>query len=197
MQKIFDESWAITMPKDETSPLKINSNIQESRQLKQPPVLFSFQEQIFIKILSFKVQGDSNFRKFLSRHLPYKSDIIRILHELCRLAQKYSIEICYADSAKVLQQVTKMRRLTAEQLFGCISGSSKVNNFKSLKSVTGNKQKIALSFDKMVSSLKFNVERKSFLQYLEKKKAANHILWWAVSRWTVKKHRQLIKQKRR
>jgi hypothetical protein len=109
----------------------------------------------------------------------------------------YSIEIAYADSSKIMQFVTRSNKLSKNELLGCLAGEGKKGNLKSLKTVRGQSQKVMLAVDLVKSCLKFNVERKMFLKYLKKKQISNRIYWWAVSCWTVKKHKELIKERRR
>jgi hypothetical protein len=57
----------------------------------------------------------------------------------------------------ILTYVTKPSKLNKEELFNCISGYSKNNDFKSLKNVRGKDQKFQLALDKIVSSLRYNL----------------------------------------
>lgn len=96
----------------------------------------------------------------------------------------------------MLQYVTKANKLYKSELFDCITGFNRENSRNSLKHVKGQQQKYQLALDKVISSLKLNLERKQFLQYMKKKKIANRIYGWAVSCWTVRKSRELMRKRR-
>lgn len=97
----------------------------------------------------------------------------------------YSIEIGFADSSKILQYVTKVAKLNRDEVLSCIV--NKNNNLLSLKTVRNIERKKDLALDRVISCLKYYMERKGFLKFLTKKKIANKIYGWAVSCWTVKK----------
>lgn len=107
----------------------------------------------------------------------------------------YSIDIGFADSSKIMEYVTKVSKLSKDEVLSCLVNKS--NNLLSLKSVRNIERKKDLALDRVVSCLKFYMERKGFLKFLKKKKIANKIYGWAVSCWTVKKRIEEVKHRRK
>jgi hypothetical protein len=52
--------------------------------------------------MSYQVIKDQNFKQFLTKNLNFKGEIMQILQHLSKLMFAYSIDIGYADSAKIL-----------------------------------------------------------------------------------------------
>ena len=77
-------------------------------------------------------------------------------------------------------------------MLSCLVGYKK-GNYKHIKNIKGLSQKYKLALSKIISTFRFNCDRKIFMKYLTKKKIANKIYGWAVSRWRVRKHKYLIK----
>lgn len=107
----------------------------------------------------------------------------------------YSIDIAYADSALILENVTKVKKLTKYELIQCLV--NKNNDLATLKAVRNIDRKKILAIDRVVSCFRYFVERKAFLKYLKQKKIANRIYGWAVGCWTVKKRIEEVKHKRK
>lgn len=72
----------------------------------------------------------------------------------------YAIDIGYADSSKILYYTTRTNRLAPRELINCLAGDPSKQNLRAIKNVRSEAQKRILAFDRIVSCLKFNMERR-------------------------------------
>lgn len=61
--------------------------------------------------MSYEPCYDQNLKSFLLKNLNYKGEILQILQQIGRLMEAFAIDFCFADSAKVLEYVSKVAKL--------------------------------------------------------------------------------------
>lgn len=83
--------------------------------------------------MSYEPCYDQNLKTFLLKNLNYRGEIMQILQQIARLIELFAIDICYADSAKVLHYVCKVSKLRKTELIDCLI--DKHGNLLSLKNV--------------------------------------------------------------
>ena len=154
-------------------------------------LLGQFRDETYIKMSQFKTVNDSNYKKFINKHLDIKGELIQLLAELGKVMRFYSVEVAYANGSMLVELASRTNRVSKKELLSCLV--VKGQEITSLKNVRGQDQKFRIALDRVISSIKCNHYRRAFLLYMSKKRLANKIYWWAVSCWAVKKHQKAIK----
>ena len=130
-----------------------------TREMKSQSLVVSFKEQIYIKIQRYSIYRDSHFKEVISKNLKFKGEIIQILSQIAKVMKIYSLDLGYVDSNRILDHVSKPYRISKDELLACIVGS-KDGNYTSLQNVRGQKEKKRLAIAKVVSCLRFIMERR-------------------------------------
>ena len=97
------------MPKDDD---KGNSNVMLVKSQQKSRVNFVYREHIYLKIVNYEVVRDQKFKEFMMKNISFRGEILQVLQQITKLMYNYSIDVAFADSAAILDNVTRTNKLS-------------------------------------------------------------------------------------